>query len=470
MKAFAKENWGYAVGFILIAILLLPVDIYGQTIRRGGDFLQKGDVTSNIILDATITNADISATAGIEHTKLVIDGTQGDVLITDGTRATTTSTLSISTSTPSVTITGALSVTASTTFNGTELLFPSADGSSGQVISTNGAGALTFSSVTSPTNFGTGADGTCSITANATTTADKHCSSATVDAGVTWYTGGFRIYVQGTLTNNGIISGAGLAGAVGGDGASGVHGVGGVGGVATAGTLAGGTSGTDGGVASDACTDSADGAAANPSMGVSGSTGGRGGDSDNQVAGCGDQGDNSGTATAEGVNFQKQATTTSIFISAGTLALFEDFYSILGVTSAASTSPSAGSGGGEGGRSRGTGRGGGGGGAGASGGNLFIAAKTFTNNGTTTADGGNGGAGGNAWTGTNNDGAGGGGAGGGAGGVLMLVFDTFTENGTTTANGGTAGAAGAGDGGPGIIGAGAGTAGLTGKIYKVDIN
>jgi hypothetical protein len=55
--------------------------------------------------------------------------------------------------------------------------------------------------------FGTGLDGSVTI-ANGTTTyltRDMYYSSLTVNSGGTLFTNGFRVFVQGTLTNNGTI-------------------------------------------------------------------------------------------------------------------------------------------------------------------------------------------------------------------------------------------------------------------------
>ena len=55
--------------------------------------------------------------------------------------------------------------------------------------------------------FGTGLDGSVTIVNGATTylTRDMYYSSLTVNSGGTLFTNGFRVFVQGTLTNNGTI-------------------------------------------------------------------------------------------------------------------------------------------------------------------------------------------------------------------------------------------------------------------------
>ena len=80
-----------------------------------------------------------------------------------------TNRVGIGTASPSETlsVTGELLVTASTTFNGVEYLFPSADGSSGQALTTNGAGGLSWASVSGAPSGTTGQ----TITYNSSNTA-----------------------------------------------------------------------------------------------------------------------------------------------------------------------------------------------------------------------------------------------------------------------------------------------------------
>lgn len=53
--------------------------------------------------------------------------------------------------------------------------------------------------------FGTGVDGTVTISTNTSLSRDMYYANLTVNSGVTLFTNGFRIFVSGTLTNSGTI-------------------------------------------------------------------------------------------------------------------------------------------------------------------------------------------------------------------------------------------------------------------------
>lgn len=257
--------------------------------------------------------------------------------------------------------------------------------------------------------FGDASDGNVTISPGTTTlTRDMFYGDLDVEAGATLRTGGFRVFVTGTLANEGAIhhdgddgetpspeadSGAGGAGyAV---GTLAAQFAGGAGGEAT---LTTGENGDDG---DDVTT---------------GSLGGAGGDGgDTTGLGLGGNGGSVGTAVQGPPRHAWQAI-EGVIRHAGVTALLSG-------------------GGGGGGGGSGTGRGAGGGGAG--GGVVMIAARRIVNNGTISADGGNGGNGGGAGAGSG--GAGGGGGGGGV--VLIVTRDTVTGTGTITAAGGTGGTA-----------------------------
>ena len=59
--------------------------------------------------------------------------------------------------------------------------------------------------------YGQGTDGDVVISSNTTLTSDKYYSNLTVNSGITLLTNGYRVFVKGTLTNNGFI-GVGTAG------------------------------------------------------------------------------------------------------------------------------------------------------------------------------------------------------------------------------------------------------------------
>lgn len=349
---------------------------------------------------------------------------------------------------------------ATTTINGTGVTFP--DGSVQTAAASGGGGGLAF---------GSGTDGSATISSNSTTTEDKFYEDLTIESGVTFCTCGYRIYVSGTLEVNGTIHNNGQAGGNGdnGDADTGTTPQGGAAGIVASGYLdasssgagANGQNGLTNGTAGSA------GTSENPSMGVDGSSGGSGGN-DNQNGGTGGSGGSAGTATLENVDFQSQSTTTISRISAGTNT-FGAAYQIVGATSMASTSPTAGSGGGGSGASGGNdSEGGAGGGGGAPGGNLEIAASAIniSASGVISANGGNGGNGGNGFQGqANQPGAGGGGGGGGSGGVVMLIYTSLSNNGSISVAGGSGGTGGTASGN-GTAGA-SGGAGTTGKIYQV---
>ena len=280
------------------------------------------------------------------------------------------------------------------------------------------AAADTGWSLISPTFFpgiyGDGSDGDVTETTR-TLARDTFYNNLTVPAGVTLDTGGFRVFVKGTLTvaSTGIIDHPGAnGGAAGGTAAA-----------ATAGTLAassnGGTSGSGAGGNGGAIS----------SNGIGG-TGGAGG------AGSGGAGGAGGVITAPGAQVSS--------IRAGVIfAMMGQSFGISGTTAATQVAPRGGSGGGGGG-GNGLNAGAGGGGGG---GYVMVAARTCVNNGTIRAKGGDGG---NA-SGAGGGGGGWGGGGGGGGGVCVLITDTFTGN-EPTAPGGAAGA-GLGTGVAGAAGA-----------------
>jgi prepilin-type N-terminal cleavage/methylation domain-containing protein len=82
-----------------------------------------------------------------------------------------------------------------------------------------GAAILTGAAIATSSMFGTGQDGSATISATTTLTRDMHYTNLTVDTGVTLRTGGFRIFATGTVTINGAIAhngGAAATGTVGG--------------------------------------------------------------------------------------------------------------------------------------------------------------------------------------------------------------------------------------------------------------
>src|SRR3990167_6489148 len=64
----------------------------------------------------------------------------------------------------------------------------------------------TYGAINLQAFLGNGADGDVIISSNTTLTADKYYNNLTVNSGFILNSGGYRIFVKGTLTNNGTIS------------------------------------------------------------------------------------------------------------------------------------------------------------------------------------------------------------------------------------------------------------------------
>lgn len=306
-----------------------------------------------------------------------------------------------------------------------------------------------------------------------TLTRDIFATDLTISTGVTINTGGYKIYVNGTLTRNGTgkICNNGGAGGNGTVGSGTTAGTGGSAGSAAPGiTVPAGTVGVGGGAGGAGNTSGAGssgtagtaGTAVTNALGVVGATypasGGAGGASNAAHAG----GSGAAGGAAGGVTASKSRVVSAAIanlcavVVSGTLTLF----------SVSGGNGGAGGGGGGGGNSSAGGGGGGGGGSGGNGGWVVVFAKTILDNNLGVAllqaKGGTGGDGGAGVAGAaNSGGGGGGGAGaGGNGGIVVLVYKS--RNGALThdvtgGSNGSVGAAGAGGSGGGV----AGTAGAT---------
>jgi len=284
--------------------------------------------------------------------------------------------------------------------------------------------------------FGNGSDGDVTISTNTTLSADMYYRNLTVNGGVVLNTGGYRIYVLDTFTNNGTIRNNGEDGANGTNAVSiasgGTGGAGGAG--APSGTLAGGANGGAGGDGSDSgggATNGVNGGNANPSLGGNGTAGATGSSSSCTAGTAG----TAGTATGETVKLLN-GILQSVNISAGTPAEFFQSLAFYASSSEYALSSSAGSGGGGGSCHFDTGNRscGGSGGGGGGGGIVYIIARTIVNAGTIEANGGSGGSGGTGF----NSGFAGVSGGKGSGGVILLGYETITV-GTIQALAGTSG-------------------------------
>jgi hypothetical protein len=296
-----------------------------------------------------------------------------------------------------------------------------AGAANGYVVTSDANGNLTPQPANFGGVFGTGADGP--VTFDGTTTVlglvpsgsvytltrDIHCTSITINSGVTLKPANFRIFCRGTITNSGTISSVGNNAAGGTAGAN-----------IPSQSLSGGRAGGNGGTG-------VSGTGANGSAAIFGNTGGNGGAGTSGAAGSG-------------------GTTSVTLANARDNVLQTPMPAIVALSGFASGSLviQGGAGGGGGGSDASSNAGGGGGGGG---GTIALLAWAVVNNGTISANGGNGaaGTGGNA-----------GGGGGGAGGLVLAYTLSAWTAGTATASAGTHGnGSGTGsngaDGGAGLV-------------------
>ncbi len=260
------------------------------------------------------------------------------------------------------------------------------------------------------------------VSSTYTLTRDVYFTTLTVNNGVTIDCAGYRIFCSVSLSNAGTIQRNGAVGNGGGGGFA--VGNGGAGGSAR--TLADGY------------------------LKGSGPTG-AGGNGGNDGA----AGQNAGAVTAVIANWHL-ATLLDISSSGATVKF------------TAGANAAGGGGGGGDGSPDSDSAGGGGGGGGTGGGMVAIYAKSITNTGTISSNGGIGGDGGDGRAGNagGNKGGNGGGGAGGNGGVVVLVYNTITNSGSITVTAGTGGLGG------GLAGAGksAANSGSAGTIYQFQLS
>lgn len=248
--------------------------------------------------------------------------------------------------------------------------------------------------------FGSGFDGDVTINSGTTTlTRDMAYNNLTINAGGILVTAGFRVQVKGTLSIN-------ATGALHNDGGSTTTTAGGTAaGIGSSSGLGGGAGGQAGGT-----TTGNAGGTLNSSLGGNGGSGGSG------TSGAGGA---AGTANHNITGGDGQFDAYHI----GWNCRIPSSVSQLNPGGAA-----GGSGGGNGSLQ--------GGGSGAGGGAMALAARTISNSGRISCNGGNG---------ANGPGVNRGGGGGGGGGYLFIVYETLTGN-APQVNGGTGGTGGAGGG------------------------
>lgn len=252
--------------------------------------------------------------------------------------------------------------------------------------------------------------GTVGVTKIYSMVRDLHATNVTVNSGVALGTNNWRLFVSGTITNNGLVGNPGTngVGTTGGTGRSGFCCASGAGGGAnTGGTASGGTR-------------SSCGSSPSPLF-PSGTGRGNAGLNTNggNATGVGQGGGGAGGSTASGGN----TTAWSQFSTALTQSSMFDIF-VCGTPTG--TNYGLGSGGGGGGASGGPPFGGGGGGAA---GWATIVARNITGSGVWSVEGGDG-ANGTALAG---------GGGGGGGGMIMLFYNNLSGTTTTVLTGGAGG-------------------------------
>lgn len=350
------------------------------------------------------------------------------------------------------------------------------------------SGTITYlpdGSLYSPTQlipgfFGDGSDGASTTAGTVTLNRDYYFTNYTIATGTTVITNGFRVFVNGTFTNNGTIHNDGITGIAGGNAPNINNSINRLGG----GAMSGAATSTNG------FTSASPFAAFFPagSWGASGSHGGDGqdggGGSGNVTGATGTVGvigfneflcrmtSLAGTSGPGGVGTRKGsptypiaatgsvASTCSSFASYSRSSIGIENFLQAGYASATSQTLGSSAAGGASGSGGGTtlsastcaAAGGGGGGSGGGGGGvLYIAAKTFINHGTIRSKGGAGGAGGTGGSVTTGGtcstsagaGGGGGGGGGGLGGFVILIAYSYSSDGTVSSVGGSGGSGGA---------------------------
>jgi hypothetical protein len=327
--------------------------------------------------------------------------------------------------------------------------FPGSNGTSGQVLFTNGSGTLAWGDVSAGVGlnvsttsssatinlddiflFGDGSDGDVTVTGSTTLTRDMFYNNLTINSSGSINTAGFRIYVKGTLDITAAAANSIQRNGTVGNSASSTTGATAVSALSSGsvgsdtGSGAGGNGGTAAGTQGSAPT------ASTVSNGGQNGASGKGG---NGTSGNGGAARSATTPTTLPINRIEHNLIRGVTLING------------GICGA----------GGSGGGGDGT-AGGGGGSGGLGGGVVFLAAKTISRGGSTATGciSCNGGNGGNGFAPIAGNRGGGGGGSGGGGGWIYLIYNTLSGSSASNAirsNGGT--------GGNGANGNGTGTAG-----------
>lgn len=171
-----------ALIFGFLVLMVIP-PVASAIVRYGSSAsLSTGDVSTAHILNGTILNADISSSALIDVSKLYAGIGQGFVFMSNGSTFATSSLVQFSTSTANYYFFSGRVHATSTNFNGVNQTWPSVAGASGDALTTNGAGVLSWASATGKSIIATGTAGTAlslndalfiaATSSNSTTTID----------------------------------------------------------------------------------------------------------------------------------------------------------------------------------------------------------------------------------------------------------------------------------------------------------
>ncbi len=474
MKQPYKKHFNFGIGMVAVSVFILIYLVLTQgahaEIYNPHPTPTTNSITGSMIINGTITNADINSVANISLSKMESTSGTGYIPYQTLNGLSTTTDLYYNNVNNRLYI-NSIEVDGSfMRYDTIAYHWPASQGAAGTALTNDGSGNLSWK-IISISHFGTGVDGVLNITTGTTTlTSDMQYSAVNISSGAVLATNGYRLYVSNTLTNAGTIEANGGNGQIGGNGGATTAGVGGVGGIGVnTGTIAGslnGASGATGIINSDEGAVGVNGNSVSPSIGVNGVGGGNGGTSTGGTIYVGGSG---GTATAEQVNYLYKNVPYSSQVVANATSTINENYMFSGASSGNSLSTTAGSGSGSAGLpgGGGTNGGGGGGGAGSSGGNIFISVKTLNNTGTIEANGGNGGTAGASYLPSNGGSqVNGGGGGGGSGGNILIVVKNILSYGIISVKGGNGG-------GVGVINTNATTApvpgsnGITGNKYIV---
>lgn len=133
---------------VIVCLLLFGAVQVAQALTNYAPaaLLQPGDITGTMIRDSTITNADVSPSAALDFSKLFGGGSDGSVFYQATNALATTSKFSWYVATSTFWVNGNLQVFGTTTFRGVDYIWPAAQGTSGQVLQTDGNKTLSWTS------------------------------------------------------------------------------------------------------------------------------------------------------------------------------------------------------------------------------------------------------------------------------------------------------------------------------------